>query len=266
MRKKAFTLVELIVVISIMSLLMAILVPALARATHQGKAIACMSNLRQLALTAQSYTEANDGYYPMAYIWNCKGTSTTCWNWDFKPVVKDGVETIEPGILWEGEMMERIQQCPAFKGDANWSEDPFTGYNYNSSYIGGSGVIVDGKPVLAMTIMSSKAEWVKKPAECAIFGDGGYTDGKKELANKFMRSPFTGKLDEGFYGRYAGTQGYRHLGKTNIAYRDGSVGNTRQLYSETDPSGKNNIDIYNENRGSVKVGFLSKDNDAYDLE
>ena len=266
MRKKAFTLVELIVVISIMSLLMAILVPALARATQQGKAIACMSNLRQLSFAAQSYTEASDGYYPMAYIWNHEDTSITCWNWDFKPVVKDGVETIEPGILWEGEMIERIQQCPAFKGDANWSKDPFTGYNYNSSYIGGSGVITDGVPVLELSIMSSKAEWVKKPAECAIFGDGGYTDGKKELANKFMRSPLTGKLDESFWGRYAGTQGYRHLGKTNIAYCDGSVSSTRQLYAETDQSGKNNINQYNENREYGKVGFLSKDNDAYDLE
>ena len=86
------------------------------------------------------------------------------------------------------------------------------------------------------------------------FGDGQWAGG----ANKFMRSPFSGKLDEGFFGRYAGTQGYRHSGKTNVAWCDGSVGRVRDCFTEAHPAEKENI--------AAGTGFLSPDNSAYDLE
>ena len=151
-------------------------------------------------------------------------------------------------------MIEKIHQCPSFKGAANWADDPYTGYNYNTSYIGGSAAVRDGRAVPGTVVMSSKVNEVKKPSECAIFGDGQWVDG----ANKFMRSPFSGKLDEGFFGRYAGTQGYRHLGKTNVAFCDGSVRSVRGCFVETHPVEKENI--------APGTGFLSPDNSAYDLE
>ena len=48
----------------------------------------------------------------------------------------------------------------------------------------------------------------------AIFGDGEYKGG----ANKFMRAPFDSPGDDSFNGRYAGTQGFRHLTTTNVAF------------------------------------------------
>ena len=80
-----------------------------------------------------------------------------------------------------------------------------------------------------------------------------------------MRSPQAGKLDKDFGDsyRYAGTQGYRHLGRTNVAYCDGRVEGVSERYSETKSQAV--IDEYNK-QNVVKVGFLSIDNIAYDLK
>lgn len=54
-------MVELLVVISIIALLMAVLLPALAKARTQAKRIVCLSGMRQLALAWTAYAENNDG-------------------------------------------------------------------------------------------------------------------------------------------------------------------------------------------------------------
>ncbi len=58
--KVGFTLVELLVVISIIALLMAILLPALAKARTTAKRVACLSGLKQLTLAWMSYAEGNN--------------------------------------------------------------------------------------------------------------------------------------------------------------------------------------------------------------
>jgi prepilin-type N-terminal cleavage/methylation domain-containing protein/prepilin-type processing-associated H-X9-DG protein len=60
-RRRALTLVELLVVIGLVSVLMAILMPALAQARRQARRTVCLSNLRQLASLFQIYTSENKG-------------------------------------------------------------------------------------------------------------------------------------------------------------------------------------------------------------
>lgn len=60
----AFTLVELLVVIGILSVLIGLLLPALGAARQQANSLRCLSNLRQLAHGFVSYTLDNRGVLP----------------------------------------------------------------------------------------------------------------------------------------------------------------------------------------------------------
>ncbi len=61
-RRRAFTLVELLVVIGIIALLIGILLPSLAAARAESQAVACMSNVRQIVVAAQMYAQETKLY------------------------------------------------------------------------------------------------------------------------------------------------------------------------------------------------------------
>jgi prepilin-type N-terminal cleavage/methylation domain-containing protein len=65
---RAFTLIELVVVVAIIAVLTALLLPALAAAKDKAKRAACLSNLRQVGFAIQTYAEDFDGRIPYGPI------------------------------------------------------------------------------------------------------------------------------------------------------------------------------------------------------
>ncbi|HSW46433.1 MAG TPA: H-X9-DG-CTERM domain-containing protein, partial [Phycisphaerae bacterium] len=240
------TLIELLVVAATIALLAAILLPSFARARQSAAGAVCLSNLRQMLLAAQTYTQLHRDRYPISQYMINEPTRKMHYKWDFTTIMDKvtRTQTVRPGLLWMGTTHAEVHQCPLFEGNAQSPGDPYTGYNYNTSYIGHG----QGEPIEAPIVFTQ----VRRPAECAIFGDGEFADG----ANKFMRAPWKDLAGGGddLDHRTAGTQGYRHLGRTNVAFCDGhaSAWNRR---CTSNGEGK---------EPAPGTGFLSNDNRLYD--
>lgn len=71
---RAFTLVELLVVIAIIALLIAMLLPALNKARDQAKTLQCASNLRQIGQAMAMYQNDWKGYLLVTMPWYPDGT------------------------------------------------------------------------------------------------------------------------------------------------------------------------------------------------
>ena len=67
MRRRGFTVVELLIVIAIVGVLAALLMPAVGRARESARRTACLSNLRQVHQSFLLFAEENDGRVPIGY-------------------------------------------------------------------------------------------------------------------------------------------------------------------------------------------------------
>lgn len=79
-RFRSFTLIELLVVIGIIALILAILLPSLQRARHQGRVTVCLSNLRsQWQIVEQYAADHGDRLPPRHLMWTLEADSTVPW-------------------------------------------------------------------------------------------------------------------------------------------------------------------------------------------
>lgn len=67
--RKAFTLLELLIALSIIAVLAAILTPAYFLARAKARQSACLSNIQQMGIALGVYATENDGYYPDMHAW-----------------------------------------------------------------------------------------------------------------------------------------------------------------------------------------------------
>lgn len=118
--KRHFTLIELLVVISIISILAALLLPTLSKGLEKAKGVACMNNLRTVALGMNSYAFDNRERYPTS--------SMTPWTLNISSYV---------GYRWNGGVLDgtaggpAVFHCPSGIPKAGASNAASRGYAMN---------------------------------------------------------------------------------------------------------------------------------------
>ena len=229
--RPGFTIIELLVVVTIIGILTGLMLPGLRWARESARTITCVSNLRQIVMAWQIYADNNGGIAcPSYYFQGGKEHA-----WDFVIDYSNPGGDLQYGFLGRYIREGRINNCPSFDPSTTWGR-PYTGYAYNATYVGGD---VGAKPPVPAAVLSK----IRMPSSTVVFADAGYA--KPVLPNNYLRAP----SDPLFI---AGKVHFCHQGGANVAYADGHVDTVRTKY-RFDPT-------------TPDVGALSEDDSAYDLE
>src|SRR5205823_12453245 len=129
MRRKAFTLVELLVVIGIIAILIAILMPALSRAKDQATRLQCMNNLRNIMQAITMYESENKDSLPYC---NWENTPSGCQGWLYRDHVQALPTYSDTGIVYQYLKTRAIFKCPLHTElRSNGPSELFTSYLMN---------------------------------------------------------------------------------------------------------------------------------------
>ena len=175
-RRKGFTLVELLVVISIIALLLSILLPALNKAKEQAKLSVCMSNIKQLGYTFKVYMDDNEYRFPLDDAGWFSGGEGEFGYGGADAHIMTGPPDAEERLLYPYAKSFDIFTCPADKGQnlsssslgqsGYWKPTTFfavgNSYRYNF-YIWGNPTV---KPEadFELGIAGKKENWVPHPS------------------------------------------------------------------------------------------------------
>jgi prepilin-type N-terminal cleavage/methylation domain-containing protein/prepilin-type processing-associated H-X9-DG protein len=203
---RAFTLIELLIVVAIIALLAAILFPVFSRARESARRVSCMSNLKQIALANQQYINDYDG---VTMRWR-RGTAG-----------RSAPELLEP-------YLKNIQVfvCPSAGKWTDAGKKYGYGYALNISALASNGS--------ASNPVNCSAAPTDPPAACDLFPYSHENQLNTTRTMLCLDTTTTGTaenwIDMGYYTKRlpeSETTGRavsdRHLGGANIAYYDGHV-------------------------------------------
>jgi prepilin-type processing-associated H-X9-DG protein len=265
---RAFTLIEIVVVLATILLLTALLMPALGRARSEAREIVCRSNLHQLVLANSAYATENGGFYVPAAsdLWASAGLC----RWHGMRSSLD--EPFDPrsgplaGYLGDGQ----VKECPlhiAFTKGQQWSrnfEQGSGGYGYNLMYLGSrlweTPTDTGSAQRYAYTHTTAVTE-VKNPGRTLMFADAAMAQNGGELIEySFAEPPFAvfgGQVMTDF--RMSPSIHFRHATRANIGWTDGHTGSESLAPLDL-------TNVYGVNSSALGLGWFEPvDNTPFDL-
>lgn len=215
--RRAFTILELLVVIAVIAIIAALLLPALGQGRIHALAIRSSQNLRQLVAANIAYASDQGSYAPADDKWNNR-------RWHGARTSASGAFDPTKGFLapYLGKSGAVIA-CPLFKemlAGRQSFEEGSGGYGYNAAYLGGTpswAYNPDG------TRRSATPAQIARPSATLMFATTAYAraDGLQEYP--FAEPPFwdfgTGPTDQ----RPSPSIHFRFQGKALIGWADGHV-------------------------------------------
>jgi len=183
---RAFTLVELLVVISIIALLIGILLPALGRARLAAQGLRAKSDLRQLLIGYTAYQSDNEGRLLMAYpppTLDGKTITVEYAGHTFGPPVSQRYPwRLVPYVSGIWEVLHTHNEVPELPGSDDspveallkaYSLSLYTAFGLNDVYVGGSVShhgFVEGKANLGRHVVFHASE-VQRSSELIVLGE-----------------------------------------------------------------------------------------------
>ena len=177
-RRRAFTLVELLVVIGIIAILTAVLMPALRRARESANAVVCSSNQRQIMLAFLMFAADHKNHLPGNW-WDHQNVDTDKRAWLIN-AYQPFNEAPQGGTIYKYLNHKDVYRCPSvvetFVGAGNGSNGRF---DYAAFLVFSGAKVTNVKP-MSRHSYNGVIDVVPTPIVCEEEQEGGINGGNNE--------------------------------------------------------------------------------------